>query len=217
MYHYQTEMVCTYIIDSMNKIIKLIFVCTCVAFIVGKRRSISVIEYNILFDKCELEQKRFFVLELDYFVNYDGNCGICILDIGKSNHKSGDAFTSNELKLRNDNLNDIDQDPKYNIILFGTSYSGTFMSSLQWLSLEFVNNNDTRLYDISIDEDKTTQFQNTVVDQNIFASCRYNSFGYTKWKHYLILFGGYVDTKSINSIFYFDFFEMKWYKSLRVL
>ena len=106
------------------------------------------------------------------------------------------------------------QGETYDVILFGSGRYGTnFLSSLEWLSLKIVNN---KSYVISIDNDKTTQFQNTFVDKKIIENgC--HSFGHAKWKHYLILFGGLVGGRDIDSIFYFDFFEMKWHKSLKVL
>ena len=64
--------------------------------------------------------------------------------------------------------------------------------------------------------EKTKQLQNTFVDKT-FKDCEYCAFGYTKWKHYLILFGGLLQSTVIDSIFYFDFLEMRWHKSLKVL
>lgn len=103
-------------------------------------------------------------------------------------------------------------DTKYDIILFGNnSYGGNFASSLQWLSLNTTNNS------ISIKNDKTKQFQKAFADAKFEINGRYRSFGYTKWRHYLILFGGIVNDKTIDSVFYCDLPRMKWYKSLKVL
>ena len=163
-------------------------------------------------DECELKRKHAFEFQSRYTGYYDRNCGICVLN----------NFASNdELKSNDDNSNNINQDKKYDIILFGSGYgldnNFNFVSSLQWLSLTINNQNRLYNYDISIDNEKTNQFQDTFVDQNIFAYRRYNSFGYTTWKNFLILFGGRVHGKPIDSIFYFDFFEMKWHKSFKVL
>ena len=74
-------------------------------------------------------------------------------------------------------------------------------SSLQWLSLKMENNGS---YIISIDNDKTKQFQNTFVEKE-------------DWKKYIPLFRIYQMETVFDSKFYFDFFEMKWHKSLKVL
>ena len=119
----------------------------------------------------------------------------------------------------------MDQDETYDILLFGNGrniyeddqYSNrNFITSLQWLSLQIVNNNNRISYVIAIDEYKTHQFQNTFVDET-FKSCFYCKFGFIKWKHYLILFGGSVNDKPIDSIFYFDLSQMEWHKSAKVL
>ena len=180
----------------------------CVEFILCKRGSVYVIEYSIVDDKCELTTKQSFDFGEKFDANYDRDCGMCVLS-SMSESKSDNEFKSNDMNANEET---------YDIILFGVADLKTnFLSSLQWLSLKIVNN---RSYIISIENEKTKQFQNTFVDQKIVENGRYYSFGYTKWKHYLILFGGLVDygeTKIIDSIFYFDFFEMKWHKSLKVL
>ena len=87
------------------------------------------------------------------------------------------------------------------------------------VSLHIMNDNNNSCI-ICIDEKQTKQFQNIFMDKNIFAHTEYQSFGYTKWKHYLLFFGGEIRSerihKSIDSIFYFDVLQMKWHKSLKV-
>ena len=186
----------------------------CVEFVVCDRKSISIIEYYVVNDECELSCKQSFKFGDDYNEYCNGICGIYV------SNENDDIFMYNEVKSNDDNSNDMNLEEKCNIILFGSyGYGGKFISSLQWLSLKIQNNeNDDngRSYNISIDYEKTKQFQNTFVDKT-FANRRYNSFGYTKWKHYLILFGGQVDYEPIDSIFYFDFDDMKWHKSAKVL
>ena len=161
--------------------------------------------------------KQSFDFGYKYNVCYHDDCGMCVLS-NMSEYTSDNQFISND-----DILNDINPDEEtYDIILFGSGrYETSFLPSLEWLSLKIANN---RSYIISIDNDKTKRLQNTFVDKNIIGNARYYSFGYTKWKNYLMLFGGITDDgysennwKAIDSIFYFDFFQMKWYKSLKVL
>ena len=180
----------------------------CLEFILCKKKSVCVIEYNIVDDKCELTLKQSFEFGDEYNVYYSGDdCGMCVFD-SMSERKS-----ENEFKSKDNMSNDINSDghvQSYDIILFGHYYK-KFVSSLFWLSLKISNN---KSYTISIDNDKTKKFQNTFVDNEI----GYNRFGYTKWKHYLILFGGDIHgVGSTDSIFYFDFFQMKWYQSIKVL
>ena len=168
-----------------------------------------MIEYNIVDDKCELTIKQSFKFGDEYNVYYRGNrCGMCVFP-SISESKSDNKFKSD------DNIsNNINSDGHtYDIILFGSGYGHKrFKSSLLWLSLKISNN---KSYTILIDNDKTKQFQNTFVNEEIGD---YGGFGYTKWEHYLILFGGgRGHSTKIDSIFYFDFVEMKWYNSFKVL
>ena len=201
--------------------------CIGVEFILCKGKRVSVIQYKIVDDKCKLKQKQSFDFQTKDFY-YDGECGICVFNSLSLNDES-DLFMSNEVISNNDNLCDMNsnQDKKYSIILFGRDSfegydvgDGNFASSLQWLSLNIANNNNHHnSYSISIDHEKTKQFQNTFVDKDILGRDGYCSFGYTKWKRYLILFGGRVSQQHdfVDSIFYFDLVGMKWYKSLQVL
>ena len=196
----------------------------CVEFILCNNTSIHVIEYNIGDDKCALTAKQIFnfgkkydredpmQLPLAIGQNYNGyNCGMCVLS------NMSEYNSESEFKLNDDISNDLDHlEEEYDIILFGGF--GSFLSSLKWFSLKIVNNES---YIISMDNDKTKQLQNTFVDETTNGNHKYDSFGYTKWKRYLILFGGRMDSGSnnveaIDSIFYFDIFEMKWHKSLQV-
>ena len=183
----------------------------CVEFILCKERSIYVIEYNIVNDTCELTLKQSFSFGDEHDVRYKRSaCGMCVFR-SMSQYKSDNEFKSN------DNIsNGINSDGQaYDIILFGNGNfdigHGTFVSSLEWLSLKISND---KSYTMLVDHEKTRQFQNTFGDKDL----NYRNFGYTKWKHYLILCGGMADNAgAIDSIFYFDFFEMKWYKSFQVL
>ena len=145
----------------------------------------------------------------EYNVDYGRSyCGMLCEFGNMSEYKSDNEFKSN------DNIsNDINSDGQtYDLILFGSYYKRCkFVSSLLWLSLRISNHES---YTILVDNDKTKQFQNTFVDKEIGF---YGRFGYAKWKHYLILFGGRINSCETDSIFYFDFFEMKWYKSYKVL
>ena len=190
-------------------------------FIRCDERSVCVIEYKINNedDGCELSNKQTFEFA-DASLGYDSTCGICILD-DLSEYKKNDDV-QDEFK------SETHHDERYHILVFGNGYpkninrKSNFVSSLQWLSLEIMNknnndNNDSISHIFAIDVEKTKHFQNTFVDKT-FAVCEYREFGYIKWKDYLILFGGRVSGgKSIDSIFYFDCFEMKWYQSLKVL
>ena len=163
-------------------------------------------------------------------VYYNEFCGICVIDNLPQNN--GNVFMDNDFKSNNDNSNGVyciyvNQEEQYDIILFGNGsniydddddveFDKNFISSLQWLSLRIVNNNQYVSHVVEIDHYKTSQFQNTFIDQT-FKHHNYSKFGYTKWKHYLILFGGSVDDATIDSIFYFDFIQMKWHKSVKVL
>ena len=190
-----------------------------VEFILCYGRRVSVIKYNVVGDECELKQTQTFEIGDAYTnLDYNGNCGMCIVNSLSEN--ASDLFMSNEVKSENDNLNgNMNEDETCNIVLFGNSRCDDFASSLQWLSLRAVNNvNNDSSYDISIDTKKTKQFQKTFIDQNTIGNREYHSFGYLKWKHFLILFGGRIGNQDvIDSIFYFDFFQMKWYKSLKVM
>ena len=176
---------------------------------------VSIIEYNIVGAECELNRKGLFEFG-DYFAEnsgekYNSSCGICVISDEKNKSYA--------------------RCKKHNLILFG-SHEGAFVLSLQWLSLTVSNvgndndnnndtNNSSRSYHISVDEEMTKEFQHTLRDRDtdldIATYYRYNSFGYTKWKHYIILFGGLLEKKSSDSIFYFDLLKMTWHKSLKVL
>ena len=190
----------------------------CIAFIICKEKNVCVVEYNIADDECDLKCKHTFKFANDVDVKYDIHCGVCVLN--------NDAIMENEFKhMSNDeNSNQLNQSEheKYSILLFGSGYHDShinFLSSLQWLSLHIMNDNNNSCI-VCIDEEQTKQFQNIFIDKNIFAHTEYRSFGYTKWKHYLLFFGGEIRSerihKSIDSIFYFDFLQMKWHKSLKV-
>ena len=201
----------------------------CIEFIVCEGRNISIIEYNISDDECEWNHKKTFRFR-DENVYYNVSCGICVLESQNGHvHKT---LEEKEFKSNVDDPDDIEissninynHTKKYHIILFGNGFDDVdkdhnFVSSLQWLSLDIVRDDDNNIsYNISIDNEKTKQFQNTFVDlDNEFGNGKYHSFGYLKWKHYLILFGGSVKIRKIDSIFYFNFHEMKWYKSFKVL
>ena len=183
----------------------------CVEFILCKENSVYVIEYIIVDDECELTAKQSFHFGND--VVYIGWCGMCVSS-SMSECKCDNEFIPNEFKSNDDISNHKKPDEEaYDIILFGSVAERSFLSSLQWLSLKIVNN---KSYVISIDNDKTKQFQNTDKARYRFENKMYRAFGYTKWKHYLILFGGLIGDAAIDSIFYFDFYEMKWHKSEKV-
>ena len=174
-----------------------------------------MVEYSIIDDECELKHNQTFEFVNNTNVDYNRDCGVCVLK-NLSQNKSN-AIIEHEIKSNNDY-------ETYDILLFGCvgDKHNNFLSSLQWLSLHIVNDkNDS--YVISIDNDKTKQFQNTLFYQDVFECAQYNSFGYIKWKHYLILFGGLVrgrhegHGRAIHSIFYFDFVQMQWHESFKVL
>lgn len=139
-----------------------------IEFVVCQGKTVSVVEYNIVDNlaklTCKLKQTIPFLNLYDeengdedsrdaprLFMKDDEDRGICILR-GITETKS-DILMDTEFKSNNQNLDDINQEENYSIILFGTdsSISADFIRSLQWLSLRIVSNNDN-----SSRENKTT-------------------------------------------------------------
>ena len=180
--------------------------------IVCRKNNISIFEYNVVnYDTFELQHKETFNLGSN--VKYYGDCsGICLFN---DNDNDNDDY---EFKISNDEsiVMNKQQQRKYQIVLFGGYKS---IDNYKWLSLTINNINNNNQFIFQIDKNKTDKFQNTLHDKIKNNDYRYYSFGYTKWKHYLILFGGRVGgsiNAEVNLIFYFNFIEMKWYKSKEV-
>ena len=187
--------------------------------VICKGTIFSIFKYypNVGNETFTMEHQQTFNLK-HYGINckYDCFCGICHTELDeKINYNSNVPITSEDEKenkiIMFDNNNG-SRYRKYEIVLFGNGGLGNpnFRSSLQWLSLYIDNINNE--YYIEIDTMKTNIFQNTFVDDSFTSG--YNGFGYTKWKHYLILFGGWIfgETET-NVILCFDFYEMKWFRS----
>lgn len=203
---------------TKHKIGLLHFQFVCIDLIMCKGGCVSVFEYMVVNDILHLKHKQTLDFQRENVKgsHYDNDdSGMCVLGYVSENTNDHDTYIDSEFK--SDRLVD-DIQKAYNILIFGNQHHD-FVSSLKWLSLRIVNNNNVISYNISIDIERTKQFQQTYldIDRQILPTSTYYSFGYTKWKHYLILFGGFVPrVGEIDSIFYFDLLEMKWHKSITV-
>ena len=159
----------------------------------------SIFEYDIVnCDTFELQHKKTLSFETDF---QNSGCKY-------SNFRNAMCLASKESLMSS-------QQEKYEIMVFG----GTSVEYYKWVSLTIDNqidknkNNKNSTFIVEIDDNKTEQFK-SIQNENVNVP-HFEQFGYAKWKHHLILFGGKID-KPIDLIFYFDFIEMKWHQSLKV-
>ena len=177
-----------------------------------KDNFVWVFEYEVVnYETFKLEHKKAFDFEVDGHNELYYSSESSAMCVFKSDISSNDDINNHDVTIGSEQQQQQhgEQQEKYEVLLFG----GGSSRYCQWLSLYIDRNNLGFI--IKIDKNKTDEFQNIDVDAIEYG---YTSFGYTKWKHYLFLFGGKVgiDSHPTHLIFYFDFIQMKWNQSLKV-